>query len=344
MKKQSKFTKNVWYDYGPLLSYKALLNILIGVRGGGKTYGAKKLVIRDFLRNGWQFIWCRRFDTELKEAKKGWSSAIEKDEDLKKEFGNIKYEVVGDTIYINDKVAGRFIPLSISSKFKSVEFPDTRTIIFDEFIIESGSLHYLQGEVTQLFNLMETVFRHRDNNNRVILIGNAVRFTNPYFIHFRVKPFNTEFLHLKDKSTVIQLYYSEDFKDLKDDTRFGKLISETDYYNYAIMNQFTDDTDKFIERKTNVAIHRCNVTYEGVQFGFWLDKQKGIMYASQKVDPYARHNYSLSEKDHDINYYLIKNIRGTLLQEVFDLYKIGSLRFENIVVKSMVTQMLMLFF
>ena len=335
---------NLWYDIGGILSYRALLNIIIGMRGGGKTYGAKKLCVKDFLRNGYQFIWVRRYDTELREAKRGFFNAIQNDQDLHKEFGEIKYDVIGDKVFINDKEAGKFIPLSISLRFKSTEYPEVRNIVFDEFIIEGGALHYLPDEVGQLFSLMETVFRHRDNNNRVILIANAVKFTNPYFIHFRIKPFDKEFLHLKDRSVVVQMYYNEDFKQYKDETRFGKLIGGTDYYNYAVMNKFSDDTNKFIEKKTDVSIYRCTIRYEGQDFGFWLDKSKGIMYASTKVDPYAPHKYSLSEQDHDINYYLIKNIRGTYMQEVFEMYKMGLLRFENIVVKSMVTQILMLFF
>lgn len=40
----------MYYDYHKILSYNALLNILIGERGVGKTYGATKLVINKFLK------------------------------------------------------------------------------------------------------------------------------------------------------------------------------------------------------------------------------------------------------------------------------------------------------
>jgi len=54
-----------YYDFGPLLSRNAVINIAIGPRGDGKTYGAKKLAIRNAVKKGEQFILLRRYKTEL---------------------------------------------------------------------------------------------------------------------------------------------------------------------------------------------------------------------------------------------------------------------------------------
>ena len=55
-----------YYDISTLLSYNKILNFIIGQRGGGKTFGAKKWCINDFLKKENQFIWVRsgegRFD------------------------------------------------------------------------------------------------------------------------------------------------------------------------------------------------------------------------------------------------------------------------------------------
>ena len=40
----------MYYDYNRILSYNAYLNILIGERGVGKTYGASKFVTSQFLK------------------------------------------------------------------------------------------------------------------------------------------------------------------------------------------------------------------------------------------------------------------------------------------------------
>ena len=35
----------MYYDYSKILSYKAVFNFIIGARGCGKSYGAKKMLI-----------------------------------------------------------------------------------------------------------------------------------------------------------------------------------------------------------------------------------------------------------------------------------------------------------
>ena len=53
-----------YYDYGPVLSRNAVFNMIMGARGLGKTYGAKKLVIKEFINHGNQFIYLRRYKEE----------------------------------------------------------------------------------------------------------------------------------------------------------------------------------------------------------------------------------------------------------------------------------------
>lgn len=44
----------MYYDYNRILSYNAMLNFLIGERGVGKTYGASKFVVNQFLKKRWR--------------------------------------------------------------------------------------------------------------------------------------------------------------------------------------------------------------------------------------------------------------------------------------------------
>lgn len=55
-----------YYDYHKIISYNCPLNILIGERGVGKSYGAKKYVIKKFLKDKSKFMYLRRYDNELK--------------------------------------------------------------------------------------------------------------------------------------------------------------------------------------------------------------------------------------------------------------------------------------
>ena len=41
--------ENIFYDINKLLSYNALLSFVVGERGVGKSYGAKKFVAKRFI-------------------------------------------------------------------------------------------------------------------------------------------------------------------------------------------------------------------------------------------------------------------------------------------------------
>ena len=58
----------MYYDYNKVLSYNAMFNFIIGERGVGKTFGAKKFCINRFLKYGEQFVYIRRYKTEIKES------------------------------------------------------------------------------------------------------------------------------------------------------------------------------------------------------------------------------------------------------------------------------------
>lgn len=58
----------MYYDYNKILSYNAMLNFLIGERGVGKTYGASKFVVNQFIKKHEQFAYIRRYKPELSES------------------------------------------------------------------------------------------------------------------------------------------------------------------------------------------------------------------------------------------------------------------------------------
>lgn len=55
-----------YYNYNRILSYNTPVNILIGERGCGKSYGAKNYVIKQYLKNRSDFLYLRRYENELK--------------------------------------------------------------------------------------------------------------------------------------------------------------------------------------------------------------------------------------------------------------------------------------
>ena len=57
-----------YYNIDDTLSRDRLFNFVVGPRGVGKTYSAKNRVIKNFINKGEQFVYIRRYDTELQKS------------------------------------------------------------------------------------------------------------------------------------------------------------------------------------------------------------------------------------------------------------------------------------
>ena len=125
----------VFYDYTKLLSYNALLNFIIGERGVGKSYGAKKFVANRFIKKKKQFVYLRRYKTELKEAmmKNGNPIFFEQIKNDKC-FSNHVLTNKKDTMYIDGELCGYAMPLSVANILKSSSYEDVDTIILMSFL------------------------------------------------------------------------------------------------------------------------------------------------------------------------------------------------------------------
>lgn len=318
---------NLYYDPNDLLSYNRILNFLIGARGIGKSYGFKKYPINRFLRHGEQFIYVRRYKTELRKVSNYF-------DDIKQEFPDEKFEIKrGREFWINNKLAGWAIPLSTWQSEKSNAYPDVATIIFDEFIREKDNSGYIPNEVEALLNLMDTVFRDRDNV-RCICLSNAVTVVNPYFLYFGLTPdidrrFNSY------KNIVIEIPDSRDFSDMRRRTKFGSLIDGTEYGDMSLDNEFVNDSDVFLERRDKDSRYQFSIVYKGMTIGIWVNPDIGLMYLSNDHDPSSKFAYALTTEDLKENVMLLTGWRKNYhLLKMVSAFKKGYLRFDNQVLRT----------
>lgn len=94
-----------YYDYDKIISYNIPVNILIGERGVGKSYGAKKFVIKQFLKKGYQFLYLRRYQVELDKIFQKDNSGKDFFSDIRNEFPDDELTTKGHKFYINDQIA-----------------------------------------------------------------------------------------------------------------------------------------------------------------------------------------------------------------------------------------------
>lgn len=326
----------MYWDTQPMLSYNRIISMIIGNRGGGKTYGAKAVALRRWHKTNEQFIYLRRFDTEL-------------DEDLRYNFlepytGKDAWlakglHIDGRKIYGGGGVlksgkkkpkitAGYFINLSTASTKKSIDYPHVRSIIFDEFILENGGVHhYLKDEPRKLLDFYNTVDRYRDHT-RLIMLSNALSEWNPYFNDWDVKvPYYGNRGTFNRGMGYIETVQDMDFIKTVQRTRLGQFIDGTKYGDYAIKNKFLQDNKDLIQKKSGESQCFLILKHRGLYVGIWYNKDH--YYISKDIVPQAP-IYAISQTDMTDNEQYIFALKKTVqYQSLLKAIDYNLIRYEN---------------
>lgn len=324
---------SIYYNFDKLFSYNFLMAFVIGERGVGKTFNAKVAVMKKYFKTGEQFIYLRRYKTELDTSLQTFWSDLQsngyfEDYDLAVRKNKLLTEFT-----CNGKVCGYAVPLSTANILKSTAFPDVKTIIFDEFLLDnSGTYRYLKGEVTMLLDVIETVGRLRDI--QVLFLGNAISVTNPYFAYFNLDlPYNSEFRTFHDGLIVVNYIKNMEYRKAKKESKFGKLIENTEYGRYAIDNKMLRDNIHFLGKKPPDARYYGMLIINGHSMGIWYAKD-GYLYLSNKYDPNTTSKFALDFNDHT-EQTIFTNARDNMyLHLCVRAYKQGILKFENQKIKN----------
>lgn len=305
-------------------SRNCLFNFILGARGTGKTFCKKDDVISAFLKTGEQFVYMRRYKEEFRHIEKFF-------DDIEYKYSDHKFKYYQGTFYIDEKPAGYTMPLSTAKMCKSVSYDKVSSIIFDEFIVDKGFIRYLPDEVTNFLEAYSTIARLRDV--KVWFLSNAISITNPYFIYFGIElPYGSNF-RVKD-DILIEIVEDEEHCKAARETRFGKLISGTEYGSYAIDNKFLRDSPTFVEKKPSTASYRFAIAYKGSKYGVWRDSVSGRFYFSNDIDPSGILCYSVTLADHEPNTVLLKGHGSSLFDRLVKAYKDGFVRFETVNLKN----------
>lgn len=285
-----------YYSFNKLLSCNATYNFAVGGRGIGKTYGAKKKVVKDCIRTaftdgkfkpgkGDQFIYVRRYKPELSLSKETFFA------DFQHEFPDWDFRVQGYKAEMAHsstrdekkrawETIGFFVALSSAQSFKSVAFPRVKWIIFDEFILEKSATHYLPNEATIFNNFFSTVDRYKDKT-RVLFLANSVSIDNPYFIEYKINPDNVDkngLVRTHSGFLVTHFIESDQFEAEVYQTKFGKFVQGTEYADYAVGNDFKDNNKNLVKRKSARAKPMFILETTTMMMSVWFDMITGIYY------------------------------------------------------------------
>ena len=324
-----------YYNFDKLFSYNALIMFCIGERGVGKSFNSKVAVLKKFLKTGEQFIYIRRYKTELDIALTTFWSDLEMNGYFPDHKLQVKKSKMLTELLCDGKVCGYAVPLSTSNILKSTPFPKVKTIIFDEFLLDSGGTHrYLKHEVTMLLDVMESVFRLRDG--QVLMLGNALNVhASPYFAYWNLElpTDGSEFRVFEDGAIVVNYIRNMEYREAKKKSRFGKLIANSDYGRYAIDNEVLRENYSFIAKRPQKSEFYGVVIVNGVSLGIWNGRD-GYLYLSEKYDPNTVHKFVFDYNDHTEGT-IFTNVRENMyVHMMIRAYKQGWLKFENQKIKT----------
>lgn len=322
---------DIWYNYGPIDSYKRGLNIIVGERGVGKTYGAKRKILKKYIETGAQAVWIRRKDAEIKLTKERFMGDIGNDPLFKDRIfyteGYILYEKITEGRKSISKPVIYFIPLSTYEHYKSSSYEKVETLVFDEFLTKE---RYLPDEVFKFFDISETVFRHR--SGKMYLLGNSLSTINPYFEHFNIKLSESRFT--KSQQWVVENCNNVEFRKFKKTTFIGELTEGSDYSQYAQENKFVLDDYTAVEEYKGERQFRYNLCLNGVHMGIY--DIHNAMYVGEPLDGRTFTIYLDDCKD---NGAYILDKKSPYLQRVYMKFLKGIILYKNLSYKNEIVLM-----
>ena len=328
----------MYYSYDKLFSYNFLLGFVIGERGVGKSFNAKVMAIKRFLKTGEQFIYVRRYKSELDSALTTFWNDIQDNGYFDDLNLSVKKNKMLTQFMCDGKVCGYAIALSTSNILKSNAFPEVSLIIYDEFILdnEAGTHRYLKNEPQMVLDLFESVGRLRDNI-RMIFLGNAINiYGNPFFAYFGLDlPYGSEFKTFKDGLIVVNYIKNDVYREVKRKSRFGRLIDGTVYGSYAIDNKSLRENFYFIKKRPANCKYYALLVINGTNYGLWYGSD-GYLYISDRYDPNTLNKFACDFDDHTDQTIFLSLRENYYLRICVKCYKQGCLMFESQRIKTQV--------
>lgn len=336
--------KPVYYNLFKARTSNRPYILIVGGRGIGKSCSGKDCLISDFLTRGWQFIYVRRFGTELDISFDTYlddAIKLHPGHEVKAKGGKIR------TYWIDGLLAGYAFSINDFGYVKSITPDPIYNILFDEFIPENGLYIKHNGnaswEVDQCRGLYQTVSRGFGMpfkpGVRFYFMSNAVDFNNPYFKEFGISEhFNRLAPGTKSATFLLEDVYAElvdkdayAATDIIKESKWYKGMKDSRYAKYAVDNEFYNDSKEFISGKLpSGAKHLYNILAGKDTYGVWIDNSSGLFYVSNKYDPACKINYALSNEAHKINTELIeKNKNVPSIKMLREAYNNGFVLFKN---------------
>lgn len=323
--------KEMYWNLNEILTYDKNFNFINSKRGSGKTYTLQKWLIKQFIKKQRETVYITQFISELDDIgiKQPFTKVLEN------EYPNVEAVQIGHDLYLDGKIFCYGIALTEAQKIKKMSFPNVYYIMFDEYMKEQAKKNsFVKNEVDEFLSIYSTIDRYEDRV-KCFFLGNTTTQYNPYHTHKAFKIPSIELGEIWTSENVLYQYYKpkQIFEDKIGKSRFAKMIANTEYGKYSVLGEFTEDTDEFIEKRSEKAKEIFNFIFNDVRYGVWRDLNEGKLYISDKYNPNMNICYTLTTTDHRENTMLTKTSKSSMLKYLSDNFRYGNVRFESQAIK-----------
>ena len=335
-----------WYSFNDLRSHNCVMSFVLSNRGGGKTYGAKMIGIKDYIKKGEQFVYVRRHVTEFDTVGQFFDDIVANEEfpdyefkvNSMKGFIRLKHDDPEEVNPNEWQVLCYFIPLSVANKYKSTPYPLVTKIFYDEVIIDTtGNQNYLKNEERILMELMSTIIRKR-SGVKFFGMANNVSLVNPHFTfwNIQVNP-HKRFTKSPNGMIVVELFTDSDFIQEMENTEFGKLIAGTEYGKYAIHNESLCDNPAFISKRPSKVDYKIGFIVEGYELHCWYDKENKKYFIDQTgIGETNKKIYAVTNQDYQPDVKSIKIAKTLYITKHLKIhYEHNAISFNNLTTQSL---------
>ena len=318
----------IYYSYQKIDSYGCHIEVVIGARGIGKTFGAKKKCCKRFKYNSGHFAWIR--DTESACDKIRANNGADFFKDLAhrwnpKFFDLSKCYIKQDVIYINGEYAGKLLALSTYYNNKGAVFDDIDTVVLDEFIPEKIQANR-GSRARQFLNTIESIGRLRPDF-KIILLANSLDLADDILDIFDIKITDFGYYVNRDKDVVIHYAPNNpEFDSKRKKSLSGKLISGTQFEEQIAQNKFDCNDLQFFDKRPPKCQFMCILHND---YGCCrLYERKGTIYVDHDLDPNWRKELRFVNNIRDVSPY--RKLMGKNQLDNFRAYfKHGRVEFKN---------------
>lgn len=285
---------------------QAEFTAIIGGKGIGKTFGARKMVIERFIKHKERFCELCRYANQMEDIEREYTEKLQHKGFFKEYIFKLQGHALfiakkpvpywienkkGESVEVEDKpeweLCGYFAAMTQYIVLKQRTFVNVCTIVVDEFILEreSNYTRYLANEYTVFMRCCSSIWREEKDDPRklrCVMLANAVDFLNPYFAAWNItEPPKTGYSWHMGKSLLIDMVDMDTIDIGSEDTLVRRMTLDDKDAAMAYGNQFKNYDVEFIAAKPPQAIFDVELRYRGESLGIWKDDK--LYYVSKQI-------------------------------------------------------------